>query len=209
MKRWPSAIASSLAVVLGFSSLAIGTDGWQAWTAENARRLDVLKNPVSVPAAALINQRGDKARLHIKSSPGSVAPLVLMEFIYTRCPKVCFAMGAEFRRLQGDLISAGQQDQVKLLSLSFDQGDSLDDLSQYLDRFAAEPGIWSAARFEQAGQLEKLMQRLGVVVIPEPDIGFIHNAAIYVIQRGTVVAILDYDDRVGLRAVIDQHLTSI
>ena len=50
------------------------------------------------------------------------------------------------------------------------------------------------------------MEQLGVIAIPEPDVGFVHNAAFYLIDDGAVVEIIDVDDRRGLMAAIEQRL---
>ena len=207
MSYWPSFIASTLLICVGTITLAIATDSGQAWTAESARRLAVLKEPIGLPPANLINQQGSLSSLY--NAEDKTQPLILMEFIYTRCPSVCLAMGAEFRRLQTELISREQQDKVKLLSISFDPQDQVADLNQYLKRFAAEPTIWSAARFASTQQLNSVMENLGVIVIPEPTVGFIHNAAVYIMKQGEVVAILDHDNRVGIDKAIQQHGVSL
>ena len=51
-----------------------------------------------------------------------------------------------------------------------------------------------------------MLETLGVVVIPEPRLGFVHNAAFYLIDDGRVVEILDWDDRVELFEAIRQRL---
>jgi cytochrome oxidase Cu insertion factor (SCO1/SenC/PrrC family) len=96
--------------------------------------------------------------------------------------------------------------EVKLLSVSFDPEDSIEDLKHYLTRFSANPSIWSAAKFARQSDLEMIKQQLGLIVIPEPSVGYIHNSAVYVIYDGRVVAILDHDDRKGIRDVISQYL---
>ncbi|MGZ3282693.1 MAG: SCO family protein, partial [Xanthobacteraceae bacterium] len=45
--------------------------------------------------------------------------IVLVEFIYTRCPTLCIALGTSFERMQDALRRSGRND-VRLLSISFD-----------------------------------------------------------------------------------------
>lgn len=202
--HWPSTFAATLALLAGIAALAWGTDGGKAWTAEAARRLAVQENPIPLPTATLISQHTQNTTELLAGSAGP--ELILMEFIYTRCPTVCLAMGAEFRQRQAQLIADGQQRRVKLLSLSFDPQDTPADLQDYLQRFSAAPEIWSAAIFANAEELEHMKQQLGVIVILEPKLGFIHNAAVYVIKAGKVVAILEHDDRSGINSIIEQFI---
>ncbi len=198
-----SAAAAVLATAAGFSALWLGTDGGTAWTAESARRLAVLENPQPLPAARLRDAHG-----HALSLTGFERPLVLMDFIYTTCPAACVAMGAAFRQLQRDLATLGLQDDVRLLSLTFDQAhDGAAELADYLTRFAADEAHWSAAKFEDPRALDAVLKQLGVVVIPAPDAGFVHNAAIYLAHRGQVVGIYDFDDRAALLEEIAWRLT--
>ena len=117
------------------------------------------------------------------------------------------ALGATFRDLQGELVSRGWHDRVGLLSLTFDyQHDGPVELAGYLSRFGAAPDLWNAARFENEDDLIAVLRDLGVVVIPEPNVGFVHNTAIYLVDRGRVVGIYDFDDRSGLLRAIEWRL---
>lgn len=100
-------------------------------------------------------------------------------------------------------------DDVQLLSVSFDPRDGEEELSNYLQRFSGDPTSWTVARFAGADVLSAMLNQLGVIVIPEPTIGFIHNAAIYLINGGKVVGIHDYNDRQGLRAALNRQLVSL
>lgn len=208
MNRWPSILASALTIILGVYLISVGTDKGQAWTAEGARRIAVRETPLEVPQASLIGDQGHRGKLITAVSLEDDAPLLLVEFIYTRCPTVCLAMGAEFRSLQTYLTAKGLDQKVRLLSLSFDEKDDPNDLADYLQRFSADRRSWSAAKFQNQAQLDEIKRRIGLIVIPEPTVGFVHNAAVYVIWRGQVVDILDHDDRKGIRDVIYRHIDS-
>jgi len=201
---WRPVAATLLVLALGYTSLALGTDGWSAWTAEAARRNAVLNEAHALPDYPLTDSHGNPLTLasHAK-------PLLVADFIYTRCPSVCLAMGAQLRVLQGELASAGLRDQVDLLSITFDpDNDDAAALAGYLERFqAVEPG-WRAARFEDDGHLRDVLDELGVIVIPEPSVGFVHNAAFYLIERGHVVEIVDVEDRAALFDAIRERAPS-
>ena len=190
---WRSACAAVLVLAFGCTALILGTDGGSVWTAEGARRLAVLSNPKPLPDYPLSDSRGTRISL---TNPER--PLLVIDLIYTRCPTVCLAMGAQLRTLQTELAAAGLLEQVGILSITFDPSDDQRALADYLARFhAMEPG-WRAARFENGGDLERVLDELGVVVIPEPNVGYVHNAAFYLVERGHVVEILDVEDRAGL-----------
>lgn len=201
MIRWRSVAATTLIVVAGYASLALGTDGWSVWTAEGARRQAVLSNPRTLPDYPLTGAHGESLSL-----ARSESPLVVVDLIYTRCPSVCLAMGAQLRLLQAELEAAGITGQVGILSITFDpDNDDAQALRGYLGRFRAIEPQWRAARFENDDHLAKVLDELGVVVIPEPSVGFVHNAAFYLVEGGRVVEILEIDDRAGLLRAIGER----
>ncbi len=192
--RRHAALASAAVLLAGSAALGWGTDGWSVWTAESARRAAVLADPRPLPDHPLRDSRGGTLSL---ADPGR--PLAVVGLIYTRCPAVCVAMGAHFRLLQDELAEAGLLGEVQLLSVSFDPAnDDGPALAAYLRRFGAVEPDWRAARFEEDGALRAVLERLEVIVIPEPVMGFAHNAAYYLVQDGRVVAVFDVEDRPGL-----------
>ena len=191
---WPSAVATAIVVVLGFAMLALGTERGSIWTAEAARRAAVLERPQQLPSYRLMDTQGQSVSLAQLERP-----LTVVDFIYTRCPTLCTAMGSQFRQLQYDLAKSGLADQVQLLSITFDsEHDDHAALAHYLKRFAAVTPHWRAARFDSDLELALTLQDLGVVVIPEPNIGFVHNAAFYLIEAGRIVQIFDIDNPTAL-----------
>ena len=190
---WRSACAAVLVLGLGCAALILGTDGGSLWTAEGARRQAVLSNPKPLADHPLRDSRGTRLFL---ANPEHA--LQVIDLIYTRCPTVCLAMGAQLRMLQTELAAVGLLDEVQILSITFDPADDERALAEYLARFhAIEPG-WRAARFEDDEDLARTLDELGVVVLPDPSVGFVHNAAFYLVEQGSVVAILDVEDRAGL-----------
>ena len=202
MNRWLSAAATVAVLLGGFLTLWAGTDGGAAWTAESARRLDIAERPRDLPDAALRDVEGRSIDL-----AGLERPIAVVDFIYTRCPTVCLDLGSTFRDLQGEFVFRGWEDRVELLSLTFDHAqDGPAELAAYLARFGAAPNLWNAARFERENDLNTVLRDLGVIVIPEPNVGFVHNTAIYLVDRGRVVGIYDFDDRPGLLQAIEWRL---
>ena len=200
---WRSAGAAVLVLVFGCAALILATDGGSVWTAEGARRQAVLSNPKPLPDYPLSDSWGNRLSLAAQESP-----LRVVDLIYTRCPTVCLAMGAQLRMLQTELAAAGLLEQVEILSITFDPADDAAALADYLARFHAMESGWRAARFDDEEDLERALDELGVVVIPEPDVGFVHNAAFYLVERGRLVAILDVEDRAGLFEAIRQRVAA-
>ena len=200
---WRSAGAAVLVLAFGCAALILATDGGYVWTAEGARRQAVLANPKSLPDYALSDSQGNRLSLAVQGSP-----LRVVDLIYTRCPTVCLAMGAQLRMLQTELAAAGLLEQVEILSITFDPADDAAALADYLGRFHAMESGWRAARFDDEEDLDRALDDLGVVVIPEPDVGFVHNAAFYLVERGRLVAILDVEDRAGLFEAIRERVAA-
>ena len=108
-----SAFATTVILLLGIGLLAAVTDGFRAFTSETARRRAILEQPVAIPAATLQSHTGEE--LHLGDLSGRV---VVIDFIFTRCPTICHALGAQFRDMADEL--RGLESKAVLLSISFD-----------------------------------------------------------------------------------------
>jgi protein SCO1/2 len=183
MRTWLAAVG---AAALGVAALWWATSGGRAFTAETARRLAVAEHPVAVPDLRLQLQTGAQARLRALEGE-----LVVATFIYTRCRTMCPMLGVRLARIRDQLPDGAAGEAVHLLSLSFDPArDTPPRLAQYGARYGAEPGQWWVARPTEG--MARFLDRLGVVVLPDGDGGFRHNAAFYLIDRdGQLVAIID------------------
>lgn len=200
MKSW---LASLGVLLTGIAVLWLATDGGVIWTAESARRDAITNTPLQLPGAML---RNDRSRLISLQSTGK--PLALLSFIYTQCPTVCVTAGYEFRKLQSELNSRGLDEQVALLSITFDQlNDGPAELASYLSKFSINSDHWRAARFEQDDELNRVLDMLGVIVIPEPTVGFVHNAAIYLVNEDRVVGAYDLDDQIAVIKAVEWQLS--
>ena len=188
----PRTLLASLALLIaGSVALSAATGGFQVFTTESARRAAVREKPIDVPAVALQTQSG--ARISLASLQGK---WLLVDFIYTRCPTYCVALGAEFSQLQDRLAEPIAQGKVQLLSISFDPThDTPAQLAAYLQRSRDRGDGWLASRLLSAGDLLKLERAFGVTVIPDGFGGYIHNAAIHVVDpSGRLVEIFDLGD---------------
>jgi protein SCO1 len=184
-------LASAAITLAGGGGLAAVTDGFRAFTTESARRIALRAHPVAIPAVALQAQSG--ARLDFAQFRGQ---WLLVDFIYTRCPTICLALGGDFARLQRLLAGPIAAGRVRLLSVSFDpEHDTPQALAAYQQRFGDRGSGWVAARPLTADGLARLKRAFGITVIRDGYGGYTHNTAIHVVDpHGRLVEILDSGD---------------
>ena len=195
-----TALAASIAVIAGILALSIGTDGFRAFTTEGARRLAVLRAPRAIPSDPLIDMNGQP--IPLRGQPGQ---LVLVEFIYTSCPTICTALGDAFAGLRNDVLARGLSGRVRMVSVSFDLArDGLQELRDYAALHAADGGVWTIARPRDEAALHRLLQAFGVVVVPDGHGGFVHNAAIHLVDdKGRLGAIYDLGEEAAVFATVE------
>ena len=135
--------------------------------------------------------------------------ILVLDFVFTRCPTVCLAMGGSFERIQEALDRLSiPPSKVRLLSISFDgEHDSPPQLAEYLLRFNADTSRWSAARVPGTVHLKSLLEQLGVVVLPDQTFGFVHNAALYVIHHNRLVSITGHEDHETVLSFVQNLLS--
>lgn len=181
-------LASVLLLALGGAVLTVATDGFHAFTSETARRLAVQRDPPPVPTVLLETQSG--ARLDLAELRGR---WVLVDFVYTRCLTWCLALGGEFAQLQDQLAAPLADGRLVLLSISFDPvHDTPAELAAYQQRFRGRGHGWIVARPTSEDGLRQLLRTFGVTVVPDGMGGYVHNAAIQVVDpQGRLVLILD------------------
>ncbi|SEP73371.1 protein SCO1/2 [Solimonas aquatica] len=190
-----TAIVATLVCVAGVAVAHRATDGFAAFTLESARRLQALRAPAPVPDLALQLADGDQVRLHDLSRP-----VLLVDFIYTRCMTYCQALGSVYARLQQRLAPEIAVGKVQLLSVSFDpERDDPAALRAYRKRHSREATGWVLGRPVGPPGRQDWLRAFGVVVIPDGLGGYAHNAAVQVIGSDRkLVAILDYSDLDGI-----------
>lgn len=177
-----------------YAGAAWVTHDFQAWTAEGARRLEVARSPVPVPAVPVQGPALQARELRELLANGR--DVTLVEFIYTRCQTICLSLGTIFQQMQATLQSgrAGAASQrVKLLSVSFDPvHDTPAVLASYAQRMRADPRWWRFVRVPQARETQRLLDAFQVVVVRSGQGDFEHNAALLVVDRdGRLVRVFD------------------
>jgi protein SCO1 len=170
------------------------THGFQAWTAEGARRLEVARAPVAAPALPV--QGPGVAARDLRGLLANGRDVTVVEFIYTRCETVCLAAGTVFQQMQGALEAAraaGAPARVQLLSISFDPArDGVTELAAYAQRMRADPRWWRFVRTREPADTQRALDAFQVVVVPAGRGDFEHNAALLVVDRdGRLVRIFD------------------
>lgn len=196
------ALASLGALALGLGMLGLASDGFAALTTESARRAEALRDAPAMP------------RISIETMASSIEPLpaasraTVVEFIYTTCPDICQAAGAEMAQLRDRLATGPLAGRVRLVSLSFDPArDDPAQMADYARWHEADGAVWTVARPADARDLPRLLDAYGVTVIPDRIGGLTHNTALHVLTpSGRLAAILDMDDLDGAEAALARVL---
>lgn len=183
-------LASVIVLAAGVATLAATTHGFRAYTSETARRIEVREHPRALPAVQLETARGELINLEALRGQW-----LLVDFIYTRCMTYCSVQGSQYAQLQDRMAPLIEAGTVRLLSISFDPAyDAPEELAAYLRRSGDRGAGWIAARPTDPESLQALLRVFGVTAIPDGIGGYVHNAAIAVVDAdGRLVHIFDWD----------------
>ena len=175
--------ALCLALALGLlAGLSWWTAGFEVWTYEGQRQRQVETGELQAATVAL---RGLDDRPVVLWGNGDAPAAYLVDFIYTRCPGVCRALGGEFQRMQAELAAApgGRTEAVRLVSISFDvDHDDPSRLARYAAAQQASDAHWIFAVPDSTRDARSLLRSLGVVVIADGAGGFAHNGSIHLLD---------------------------
>lgn len=191
------AALAALLLALGLLAHRL-TGGFEHATHESLRQAQAARGELRAAAVELLDTHGQALRPWAgagalgPADPAAPTGVTIVDFIYTRCTTVCLSLGTTFQQLQGWMAedpaaAAG----VGLLSVSFDPvHDDGPALAHYARRHRADPALWQVARTATVAQTRALLQSLGVVVIPDGEGGYAHNAALHLVGRhGQLLAI--------------------
>ncbi len=186
------------------------THGMQVFTDEGARRLAVALDPVVPPDVEVDGPAIARARLG--ELLGGSGQVTIVDFIYTHCTSACLTMSRSLQLIQLRLdaeTDATGGDRVRLLSISFDGArDTPDVLARHAASWSTNPLRWHFVRVIDPAEQELLLRRLGVVVIPDGNGEYEHNAALLVFDAdGRLVRIFDVEER-QLALDYARHLAS-
>lgn len=210
--RWFGVLGVCAALLCSVGLLHWATDGLAVLTTDAARARRVRQSPVTVPAVLTRNHEGAvhavlhdaevAARGASDATPHS--PRVsIVDFVYTRCLAVCGVLGGTYQRLQQLILERGLQDRVRLLTVSFDVArDDPASLVLYGRMQQADTDVWSLVTPIDTVGRDQLLQTFGIRVVPDGKGGWVHNAALHVVDpAGRLVGIVAIDDLEGALAL--------
>ncbi len=201
-----SYISTALVFIFSATFWWQGTSGLQAFTSETARRLEVLESPKTLSNLNFENQNNEP--INFVDYQGKV---VLVDFIYTRCPDICHALGFAFKSIKEDLKELGLDDQVQIANISFDlENDMSEELDAYIKRYSNDTSSWHGLRLKDPQKLPQLLNDFGIVVIANDRGGFDHNAAIHLLdEKGRLIGIYDYQAQKQIVKHIREQIETI
>lgn len=190
MKNWRTIISFTLVVLFGITLFYTGTDGFRAFTAESARTYQLMKDKPEFPSVTL----QDSQERTYTFEEFAQDRYVFVTFMYTSCTTVCpkleMNMGEVYDQLPAKYIGKD----IVFLSISFDpEKDGPGTLAKYRNYFNSDGETWRMARIKDPGELDLLLEKLGVTVIPDGYGNFQHNAAFYLIgKEGYLLEVMDF-----------------
>ncbi len=198
-----SVIITTLVTFLGLGVFWWGTDGFRAFTAETARRLEVLSSPRPLPAVILEDQDG-----HTFTLQEYHGRLLAVDFIYTTCAGLCRSMSAISKQIHDSISPDALGRDFSLVSISFDpERDNPANLKQYSNDYGADGKNWRFARVKNATELASLLDAFGIIVIPDGIGGYEHNAALHLVGRdGRLKLIYDITEAALFVKEIEEQL---
>ncbi|WP_310626519.1 SCO family protein [Limnohabitans sp.] len=190
----PRDIGRTLGVALCVIALGAGllwklTSGLQIFTSETWRRAEIASAPRALPDTWLEDERGQT--FNLRSLCGQV---MVLDFIYTRCPTVCKSLGVSSSQLAKHFTQTGQT--VTVMSVSFDPlYDNPARLHTFKQQTEPQPSAWRLARPVHNTERDHLLTTAGVMVIPDGMQGYEHNAALHIIDKNCrITQLLDMED---------------
>ncbi|MEW6704079.1 MAG: SCO family protein [Pseudomonadota bacterium] len=182
-RRATAALCLGLLLALA-AGLHRWTHGFEVWTFDARRQQQLQAGELRAAVVALRGPDGREPRMW---GAGGAAPAAyLVDFIYTRCPGVCRALGSEYQQMQRALAArpdAALPGAVHLVSISFDlEHDDPAQLARHAAQMGADPRYWSLAVPATHDGAGALLRSLGVVVVPDGAGGFVHNGAIHLLD---------------------------
>ncbi len=189
-------IAIAIISIFGFLLFYIGTDGFQAFTAETARTNKLVANQPQMPEVTLEDSKGRE--YDFSEFEGQY---LMMTYIYTRCSTVCPQLEKNLAEVYEAIPSKYLGEDITFLSVSFDpERDTPEILDRYRTYFGSDGETWRMARIPDQQQLDYLLEEIGVIVIPDGEGDFAHNVAFYLVNpEGYLVDVMDFTDIEGAK----------
>nr|WP_263323710.1 SCO family protein [Neobacillus sp. Marseille-Q6967] len=191
IKNRPTIAACITVLLFGVLLFYFGTDGYTAYTAETARVTKLIKDQPQFPNVTFEDSEG-----RTYSIDEFEDKYVFITFIYTGCTTVCVQLEQNMAQVYERIPKKHLGKDIVFLSINFDPTrDDPATLDQYKDYFHSDGETWRMARIPDQRQLDALLERFGVIVIPDENGNFAHNAAFYLVDgNGALVDVMDYTD---------------
>jgi len=189
-------IAITIISLFGIILFYIGTDGFQAFTAETARTNKLLETQPLMPEVTLEDSKGRE--YGFSEFEGKY---IMMTYIYTRCSTVCPQLEKNLAEVYEAIPENYLGEDIVFLSVSFDPDrDTPEILDRYRTYFGSDGEKWRMARVPDKEELQNLLDEIGVIVIPDGEGDFSHNVAFYLVDReGFLVDVMDFADIEGAK----------
>lgn len=187
-------LAFTIAILaIALSAFAAATSGFKALTSDGIRRVELQRQPRSLPQLLLVDEQSRE--LSLSSYGAAASKVTFATLIYVRCQTICRTSAAGQSWLQHAIQVKSLQDKVRLLTLSFDPAnDTPQVMAAHARRMDAYPAIWRFATLRDPADLPTLLNTFGIVVLPDGLGGYSHNAALFLIdQNGKLSRAYDID----------------
>ena len=185
----PLKISIAVVLLFSFGLFFIGTDGFQAFTAETARTNDLIETQPEFPEVTL-----EDSHERTYSFSEFEGKHVFITFMYTACTSVCPQLEMNMYNVYNQLPEEAVGEDIVFLSISFDpENDDPETLSTYRGYFESDGETWRMARIPDQKELDRLLEEFGVIVIPDDNGHYTHNSAFYLVNReGNLTDVMDY-----------------
>jgi protein SCO1/2 len=184
-------VATVVVLLFGIWLFLTSTFQGQALTTESLRQVELNESPKKIPALVVVDSTNQELEIANLSRGKRV---LIIDFIYTRCQTVGLSLGSVFQVLQAKIIELGLEDQIGLVSISFDPThDDAQALQRYEKRLQMQPKIWRAYSLKNPNDRQSLLDAFGIMVIPAPLDECEHNAALHIIRGEYLLRIFPLD----------------
>ncbi|WP_226034805.1 SCO family protein [Aquibacillus saliphilus] len=192
IKIQPTVVSIILVISFGIVLFFLGTDGYRAFTAESARTYELIQNKPNFPSVTL----QDSSNRTYTFDEFAEGKYVFITFMYTNCGTVCPQLELNMAEVYDLIPSKYIGEDIVFLSISFDPTrDDPETLTKYRSYFGSDGETWRMARINDQAELDALLERLGVIVIPDGYGNFQHNTAFYLIgQQGHLIEMMDFTE---------------
>ncbi|AHG64599.1 SCO family protein [Advenella mimigardefordensis] len=188
-----SAIAFVIVVLLGLAAFAAVTAGFAAVTSDGVRRVQLQHNPRTLPDLPLVDSRGTPSSLRDYGKASEKVTFVTL--VYLQCQSICRTSIAGQSWMQHAIYARGLQDQVRLLTLSFDPlNDSPQVMAEHAKRMGVNADLWRFATVRNQADLNRMLALFNIIVLPDGLGDYSHNAALFLIdEQGRLARAYDID----------------